>query len=292
MSHYAKIPALLDALVVSPSIAEAPHRCQMTGDTVYNYLLRSRAGDQQFQKIEWFGIVAPFHVHFANTKVLAAQAIEQAALDRALNGCWVPSYYQGAPVWEELDTDITDPDILFLMYGQRDRLKRDEHGNRVQVKQWLKPSEQLAIKMLESWHKRYRPHQQVDVNYGGVLRLERADERTAPQVKVIEHFAEEDNETEQRGGRLALGRPAQSSEEMDKWNQSGEFKPQPVAFVDAEGNRTERVAASDPVLSQSGDSEFCPRHERESAPRRRPRCRVEESDADTAGESATAIDCR
>ena len=141
------------------------------------------------------------------------------------------------------------------MYGQRDRFKRDEHGNRVQVKQWLKPSEQLAIKMLESWHKKYRPHQQVDVNYGGVLRLERADERTAPQVKVIEHFVEEDNETEQRGGHLALGRPAQSSEEMDKWNQSGEFKPQPVAFVDAEGNRTERVAASDPLLSQPGDSE-------------------------------------
>jgi hypothetical protein len=37
---------------------------------------------------------------------------------------------------------------------------------------------------------------------------------------------------------------------------------------------------------------ICPRHESENAPRRHPRCRVEEPDPDTAGESATAIDWR
>jgi len=35
-----------------------------------------------------------------------------------------------------------------------------------------------------------------------------------------------------------------------KWNAAGEFKVQPVTFVDAEGNRIERVAAPDPLLSQ------------------------------------------
>jgi hypothetical protein len=32
----------------------------------------------------------------------------------------------------------------------------DGKQRRKQVQVWLKPSEQLAIKMLESWHKRYR----------------------------------------------------------------------------------------------------------------------------------------
>jgi hypothetical protein len=88
--------------------------------------------------------------------------------------------------------------------------------------------------MLESWHNRYRPHQQVDVNYGGVLRLERADER---MPKTIEHkpLFDDQEDVEQRGGHLALGRPAKDSAEMDKWNAAGELKPQPVTFVDAEG---------------------------------------------------------
>jgi integrase len=36
----------------------------------------------------------------------------------------------------------------------------------------------------------------------------------------------------QRGGHLALGRPAKDSAEMEKWNAAGEFKPEPVTFVD------------------------------------------------------------
>ena len=129
-----------------------------------------------------------------------------------------------------------------------------ERYERKPVKQWLKPSDQLVIRMLEAWNKRYRPHQQVDVTYGGVLRLERDGERAAKTIDQKPIF-DEDVETEQRGGHLALGRPAKDSAELDKWNAAGEFKPQPVTFVDAEGKRTERVAAPDPLLSQSGDSD-------------------------------------
>jgi len=86
-----------------------------------------------------------------------------------------------------------------------------------------------------------------------VLRLERADE---PSTKVVDEkpLLEDDTDVEQQGGHLALGRPAKSSEEMDAWNKAGEFKAQPVTFVNAEGNRTERVAAPDPLLSQAGSS--------------------------------------
>jgi hypothetical protein len=125
----------------------------------------------------------------------------------------------------------------------------DGKPRRKQVMTWLKPDSQLVVKMLESWNKRYRPHQQLDVNYGGVLRLERSDERSR---KTIEHkpLFDEQDDVEQRGGHLALGRPAKDSAEMDKWNAAGEFKPAPVTFVDAGGKRTERVAAPDPLLSQ------------------------------------------
>ncbi len=100
MSHYDKIPDLLANLVASPSIAEACRRTGITPATHWNYLIRSKQGDPLFQEIEWHGVKTPYWQHVANTRVLAAAAIEQAALDRALNGCWVPSYFKGEPVFE------------------------------------------------------------------------------------------------------------------------------------------------------------------------------------------------
>jgi hypothetical protein len=260
MSHYDRVPDLLANLVASPSIAEACRRTGMTPATHWNYLIRSKQGDPLFQEIEWHGVKAPYWQHVANTRVLAAAAIEQAALDRALNGCWVPSYFKGEPVFETNEKFLgwTDEEMRALDYDPvRDRFVWEgDPPRRKQVMVWLKPSEQLAIKMLESWHKRYRPHQQVDVNFGGVLRLDRPDERTRSKTIEAKPLLDDDDDVgEQRGGHLALGRPAKDSAEMDKWNAAGEFKPQPVTFVDAEGNRTERVAAPDPLLSQPGDGD-------------------------------------
>lgn len=261
MSHYDKIPDLLANLVASPSIAEACRRTGMTPATHWNYLIRSKQGDPLFQEIEWHEVKAPYWQHVANTRVLAAAAIEQAALDRALNGCWVPSYFKGEPVFETNEEFLgwTDDEMRALGYDPvRDRfIWEGDPPRRKQVMVWLKPSEQLAIKMLKSWHKRYRPHQQVDVNVGGVLRLDRPNERTGSKTIEAKPLLDDgDDVVEQRGGLLALGRPAKDSAEMDKWNAAGEFNPQPVAFVDAEGNRTVRVAALDPLLAQPKDSDL------------------------------------
>ncbi len=161
MSHYDKIPDLLANLVASPSIAEACRRTGMTPATHWNYLIRSKQGDPLFQEIEWHGVKAPYWQHVANTRVLAAAAIEQAALDRALNGCWVPSYFKGEPVFETNEQFLgwTDEEMRALDYDPvRDRFVWEgDPPRRKQVMVWLKPSEQLAIRMLESWHKRYRP---------------------------------------------------------------------------------------------------------------------------------------
>jgi hypothetical protein len=259
MAHYKKLTEILDCLVTSPSVAETARRCSMTPQTIWSYLLRSRRGDPLFQEVTWHNITCPWHQHFENSKVLAAAAIEQAALDRAANGCLVPSFYMGAPVWQESESYArigfkNDDEARALGFNPEVDRWEWETGpegkpRRKQVMTWLKPDSQLVVKMLESWHKRYRPHQQLDVNYGGVLRLERADERSPKTIEEKPLF-DQQGDVEQRGGHLALGRPAKDSAEMDKWDAAGEFKPAPVTFVDAEGNRIERVAAPDPLLSQ------------------------------------------
>ena len=81
--HYEKIPQLLDALLISPSVAAAARATGITDRTVWGWLVRSKAGDAPLQAIEWLGITAPFDQHFHNSKILAAQEIEQGVLDRA-----------------------------------------------------------------------------------------------------------------------------------------------------------------------------------------------------------------
>lgn len=248
MAHYDKIPALLDNLITG-SVAEAARRVGITPQTVWNYLVRSKMGDPKLQDIEFCGVVAPFHVQLANCRALMAAQIEQNALERARDGCYVDVFFQGVRQYERVKkqqyADWSDADIEAL------GCENDAYELRP-TKQWLKPSDALVIKMLESWQKKYRPHAQVDVQYGGVLRLERPDERTARTVDAKPIF-EDTEEVERRGGHLALARPAKNSAELDQWNAAGEFKPQPVTFVDAQGQRTDLVAAPDPLLSRMAD---------------------------------------
>ncbi len=248
MAHYDKIPALLDNLITC-SVAEAARRVGITPQTVWNYLVRSKTGDPKLQEIEFCGVVAPFHVQLANCRVLMAAQVEQNALERARDGCYADVFFQGERQYERVKKEAyaawSDADIEALGCESEAYELRP-------TKQWLKPSDALVIKMLESWHKKYRPHAQVDVQYGGVLRLERPDERTAKTVDAKPIF-EDAEETERRGGHLALARPAKNSAELDQWHAAGEFKPQPVKFVDAQGQRTELVAAPDPLLSRTAD---------------------------------------
>jgi hypothetical protein len=57
------------------------------------------------------------------------------------------------------------------------------------VKVWQKPDAQLSIRMLEAWHRRYRPHSAVDISIGGVLRIPREDEKST----TIEHQADSED---------------------------------------------------------------------------------------------------
>ncbi len=144
-----------------------------------------------------------------------------------------------------------DTDDLEIIFGA-DHV--DEAYETKPTKQWLKPSDALTLRMLEAHNKKYRAHQQIDVNYGGVLRLERPEERTTKTIDATPQVFEEDaEETEQRDAHLALARPAKSSEELDKWAAAGEFNPQPVKFTNSRGEEMvleaeRKQVADDPLL--------------------------------------------
>jgi hypothetical protein len=266
MSHYARIPKLLDALLITPSIAAACRAVGITQACFYGWLIRSKAGDAPLQAIEWMGVTTDFGTHYQNSKVLAAQAIEAGVLDQAMRGTWRETRFQGQVVYELSDSYAaigfkSDAEAEALGFvPERDKYVwekgSDGRQRRKRVMEWSKSSDAMSTLVLQSWaRRRYGQHATVDIQHGGVLRLERADERTA--TKVVEApitFDDDDAQVEQRGGHLALGRPAKDSAELDAWAAAGEFQAAPVGFVDAAGNRVERIAAPDPLLPQETDT--------------------------------------
>lgn len=242
MSHYEKIPELLDNLLAC-SMAEAARRVGISPSLPWKWLVQSRLGKPELQEIEFCGVLAPFHVHYSqNIPALTAHQIQQTALERARDGVLVDVFFQGQRMFERVLKEeyahIKEDELWIEVGPDWEKVCYETRP----TKQWLKPSDALVIKMLESWNrKRYGAHQQIDVNYGGVLRLEK---ETTATPKAIEHKPAEvfedapEDEFEQRGGHLALAAAASSSQEFEERARSGEFDQAEVTFRDADGKPT------------------------------------------------------
>jgi hypothetical protein len=240
MSHYEKIPELLDNLLAC-SMAEAARRVGISPSLPWKWLVQSRLGKPELQEIEFCGVLAPFHIHYSqNIPALTAHQIQQTALERARDGVLVDVFFQGQRMFERVLKEeyahIKEDDLWIEVGPDWEKVCYETKP----TKQWLKPSDALVIKMLESWNrKRYGAHQTIDVQYGGVLRLEK-DAPAKAAVESIPAVFEEapDEEAEQRGGHLALAAPAKSSEDFEARAASGEFDQAPVTFRDADGKPT------------------------------------------------------
>jgi len=242
MSHFDRAPRLLDELLCG-SMAEAARRVGISPSLPFKWVVQSKLGHPELQAIEFCGVVAPFHVHYGqNVPALAAQQVQQTALERARDGTLTDVFFQGVRMFERVlkpeYAGKSDDDLCIEIGLDFER----ECYETVPTKQWLKPSDALVIKMLEAWNrKRYGSHQTIDVNYGGVLRLEK-DNPDKP--KVIEQttlavFEEVEDEAEgHKGAHLALAPPAKSSADFEARAATGEFDQAPVTFLDANGQAT------------------------------------------------------
>lgn len=237
--------AVLDSLTNNPKVSVAARRVSVSTMTVYRWLKLSADGAPEFQNISWCGEVGSFHQFFEYAQRAFINTIEQTAKHNATGFDEVVTHdgeiqYQVDPKLVGLD------DETMTMLGYADKyLRIDGKVQPLTVKR--KPSDALVLRMLAA-HKPeiYGEHStlSVNMNVGGVLRLQRPDEMT----KTIEHQAGEtfaldaavtdDDKAAKTSTMLALGRPARTSAEFDKWNANKEFAAAPVTFVAADGTRT------------------------------------------------------
>lgn len=252
MSHYDKVIEILDLAAQGYNYAEIGRKLNIAPKTITNYLIRSRQGDEAFASVIWHDVAAPFHHHLlVNARALIGQNIIQSAHERALHGVETDVFFQGQRQYERVIDTEKYPDWKPVdEFG----LPNDEPGDLYitkPVKQWLKPSDALVLRMMEAYDKRFQPGQSMTVNYSGKLTLRRPEENAKPVIDATAASFEEVAEGE-RPALLALQRHATSSEEFDKWTQQGDFDPAPVDVVAADG--TTHTLQADPLQPKPTDS--------------------------------------
>jgi hypothetical protein len=245
MSKLHLIPELLNQLVETPDIASASRRVGVSERIVHQWTVQSRGGKPELQEIEFMGVIAPFHIHRENARRLSVDALEAAFLDRCRNGFYVGSYYKGEPVFRKDERIIRelgpepDPQLCMMLFGQLDADLRDEDGNRVQVMQHMKPSEQAVQAALQHW-RNYAARTQVDVSVGGVLRVDSAQPTKLIEQKPTEAFEDSTAgiEADNAGNFLAVHREAKTQDEMTMWQKDGVFAPAAIDFEAEDGTVT------------------------------------------------------
>jgi hypothetical protein len=247
------LAVLLNFLIENPHWASAARRIGVVPVTILRWLKRSREGDPEFV-IEWGGEMKPFHEHAQDAMKVNIANIESMARKNA-EGYDEVVTFQGQ-VQYKIDPQLVGvPDDELRDLGYPDRYLRDGHGAVIPLTVRKKPSDQLVIKMLTSHMRRvYGEEATLNINHGGVLRLERPGEITPKAVAqtVDADFIEVEKPSDEQAGTLALGRPARDADELDAWDAAGEFKPSAVTFVDADGKRTVHIAQ--PLIGNSAVS--------------------------------------
>jgi transposase-like protein len=233
----AKMGAALDCIAGGCSYEETARRIGVTSRSIFNWRMRSRKSDPQ-TLLTWGDQSGQFEQHLNNAIAMSIVHMESEARQAATIGFEEQVVFQGRVQWREdprmVGLDDAQCDLLF---GHHDRLLRDDKGNALPLTIKRKPSDALVLRMLAS-HMRntYGEHVTSDVNVNlGVLQLPRKGD-TAEGPKLVEHspvdaFTPELANKQAERPKIAIGRPAKDSAELETWNKEGDFKSAPVEFV-------------------------------------------------------------
>lgn len=245
------IPQLLDQLVETPGIAETCRVLDISTKTHHAWHVQSVRGEPKLQRVRWHGVIAPYHVHVENAKILAMNEAEGNAIARVKDGYTSDVFFQGVRMTERVRNPKykgwTDVDVELM--GEP-----ADYWLTVPTKQHNKPSDQLTLGMLAPWKPKYRKQADVQVNIGGVLRLVRPEDYAKQPQQVTDVSFEEVERAQETGNKLAIAHTAKTEAERAQRQAAGEFDHTPVAFVDANGKRVEIQAARDPLAPRPDDS--------------------------------------
>jgi hypothetical protein len=150
---------LCDVLCSTACYSAAARRIGVSPASVFRWMADSKKAENDKSddfRFEWGGEVDYLHRHCGRAVRIQVAAVEGYARHRALHGHDEGIFYQGRPSWKVRE-DIArngdldaEPDILELLYGQRDVYQRDARGNRIQEVVHHMPSDGLVNMVLKA----------------------------------------------------------------------------------------------------------------------------------------------
>jgi hypothetical protein len=168
----------------------------ITESTFWLWVAKSKATPSEMPSFTWMQMDFQFFEGVQAARRLFANGLLDSALQRARYGSNRRILYQGEEkfaVRTDIPPDITDPDVLEMLFDQRDRFKRDANGHLVHLTEAVDPPVALTLAVLASQFEIFQPHssQSIEVinkNEMGVLHV--GGQPKAEPIK-IEHVPTE-----------------------------------------------------------------------------------------------------
>ena len=127
-----------------------------------------------------------------------------------------------------------------ILFGTTDRYLSDENGAAIPLTGKRKGSDAARALILKAHYNKYADHSTQNINVEHrITRLARPGDapKQITQQQEPEAFTVEDKTEDEAKPNIVIGRPAETSEELDKWAKGGEFIAHGVEFEAKDGTK-------------------------------------------------------
>jgi len=187
--------SICDFLCEHSVMKDAARANGISNSTMWEWISKSRKDPPELPPFEWMNMVAQFWQHIGNAKRIAANHLLDVMTERARTGSFRKIIYQGREQFKirtDIPPDITDPDVLEMLYGQRDRYERDDNGHLVHLTEYVEPPVNLQLAVAAANFQAYQPHssQSIEVVQRGDSGVRIVGGPPKAEPVAIEHHAE------------------------------------------------------------------------------------------------------
>jgi hypothetical protein len=160
--------------------------------TYWEWIAKSRRDPPELEPFTWLDMEAPFWMHVQNAKRIFANHMLDTMTERARWGSERRLTYQGKEMFRvrtDIPPDLVDPDVIEMLYDQRDHYLRNADGHLVHLTERIEPPVQLQLAVAAANFAAYQPHssQSIEVTQRGEMGVKVVGGPRKPDPIKIEH---------------------------------------------------------------------------------------------------------
>lgn len=183
--------SICDFLCGHSIVIDACRAHGISNTTFWDWIAKSK--QDELPEIVWLDMQAPFWKHIQNAKQIFANHLLDSMTERARYGSERRIVYQGREMFAvdpSIPPDLdSDPDLMELLYGVRDRFLRDATGKMIHLTERVEPPVQLQLAVAAASFAAYQPHssQSIEVTQRGDIGVRHVGGPPKAEPLQVEH---------------------------------------------------------------------------------------------------------